>query len=46
MCIDEADPTVAEWTELAIARQKGPCKLDGPHRDVDGALCRSPEGSV
>ena len=46
MCIDEADPTVVTWTELAVARQKDPCKLDGPHRGVDGALCRSPEASV
>ena len=33
-------------TELAIARRKDICKLDGPHRGVDSARCRSPEGSV
>ena len=32
--------------EFAIARRKDLCKLDGPHRGVDGARCRSPEESV
>ena len=33
-------------TRVNGALRKEICKLDGPHRGMDGARCRSPEGSV